>query len=296
MSRPSLPAASLPVVVVPVYGALAAVDACLASLDRTLPAGARVHVCDDASEDPKLAALLEGWQARSALTVRTVRRPRNLGFIGNVNLAFAETAPADVVLLNSDTVTTPGWLERLAACAASDPRIATATPWSNNAEILSFPRFIEPNPAPADPERIAAAAASAGAPEYPDIPTAVGFCMFLRRAALAACGDFDAATFGRGYGEENDFCLRAAGLGWRNVLCDDAYVVHQGNASFAASGERPGGENLRRLNARWPGYNELIARYILSDPLRPLRERLLRRLEAMEHPAGQGDLFSGGGF
>lgn len=283
--------AALPTVVLPVFNAVAALDACLAALDRTLPAGAKVHVCDDASTDPRVAAVLDGWRARTRLDARIVRRESNLGFTANVNLAFAETAPDDVVLLNSDTVPTRGWLQRLAECAASDPRIATATPWSNNAEIASFPRFIEPNPVPDDPDRVADAAASAGAPEYPEIPTAVGFCMYVRRAALEQCGAFDAATFGRGYGEENDFSLRVAGLGWRNVLCDSAYVAHLGHASFGPLGEGPGGENLRRLNARWPGYNERIARYILADPLRPLRDRLQRRLDTMDHPAGQRDLF-----
>lgn len=282
---------ALPVVVLPVFNAVEALDGCLASLDRTLPDGARVHVCDDASTDPRVARLLADWSARTRLAVRIVRRAANLGFIGNTNLAFAETAPDDVVLLNSDTLVTTGWLARLAECAAADPRIGTATPWSNNAEICSVPRFIEPNPVPEDAERWAEAARHAGAPEYPELPTAVGFCMYLRRAALDQCGGFDAATFGRGYGEENDLCLRFAGLGWRNVLCDNAYVVHLGHASFGPLGERPGGENLRRLNARWPGYNERIARFIMADPLRPLRDRLLRSLDALAHPAGQRDLF-----
>ena len=119
----------------------------------------------------------------------------------------------------------------------------------------------------------------------------MGFCLFLRRAALEAIGDFDQATFGRGYGEENDFCLRAAGHGWRNVLCDDAYVVHRGGASFGPAGLGPGGENLQRLTARYPGYNALVAGFIMADPLRPLRERLAQRLEALSRPGPQRDLF-----
>ena len=279
----------LPTVIVPVFNALEALDACLASLDRTLATGQPIHICDDASTDPRIAGLLAGWSARTPLAARVERRAGNLGFIGNVNRALDETAPADVVLLNSDTVTTPGWLQRIAECAASDPRIATVTPWSNNAEICSFPRFIEANPPPDDPDRIAAAAASLD-PACPDLPTAVGFCMYLRRAAWEQCGGFDAETFGRGYGEENDFCLRAEGLGWRHVLGDNAYVVHRGQASFGPLGHGPGGENLARLNARWPGYNARIARFIMADPLRPLRERLIERLEAMIHAAGQLEL------
>jgi len=80
-------------------------------------------------------------------------------------------------------------------------------------------------------------------------------------------------------------------MGWRNALCDTAYVVHAGNASFGPLGQGPGGDNLARLNARWPDYNRRIAQFIMADPLRPLRDRLQARLEAMDHGHGQLTLF-----
>ncbi|WP_290890424.1 glycosyltransferase [Arenimonas sp.] len=281
---------AVPVVVVPIHNALEALDACLASLDRTLPPGSPVLLADDASSDPRIEPMARGWCERSALAARYVRRERNLGFPANCNAAFAETGDADVVLLNSDTVATPGWRDQLVRCAASDPRIATITPWSNNAEICSWPRFCEDNPAPEFPDAIAEAAAGL-APTYPDLPTAVGFCMYLRRAALRQIGDFDARTFGRGYGEENDFCLRAAAMGWRNVLCDTAYVVHHGGASFAPLDLAPGGDNLARLLARWPDYNERVARFIMADPLAPRRIALEQRLQSLAAAGPQRDLF-----
>lgn len=294
-------ALALPVVIVPVFNALEALDACLAALDRTLPAGARVHLADDASTDPRVPDLIHDWCRRTRLAVSHVRREANLGFPGNCNAAFAETAAAaadeaaaaddaDIVLLNSDAEPAGDWLRRLATGAASDPRIATLTPWSNNGEIVSFPHFVAPNPLPEDPEGLASAAARL-VPRYPSLPTAVGFCMYLRRAALRAVGGFDAETFGKGYGEENDWCLRAEAHGWRHALCDDVFVAHRGHASFAATGLAPGGENLRRLNARWPGYNERIARFILDDPLRGDRERLADALAMLAAAGPQGDLF-----
>ncbi|MFN7212077.1 MAG: glycosyltransferase family 2 protein [Lysobacteraceae bacterium] len=281
---------SLPTVVVPVFNALEALDACLGALDRTLPAGARVHLADDASTDPRIARVVDDWAGRTRLRATVARRARNLGFPANCNAALDETGEADVVLLNSDTEPAGDWLQRLAACAAAGPAIASATPWSNNGEIVSFPNFVSPNPLPEDPEAIARAAARL-VPRYPDLPTAVGFCMFVRRAAWRALGGFDAETFGRGYGEENDWCLRAEAHGWRHALCDDAYVVHHGHASFAATGLAPGGENLRRLNARWPGYNARIARFILDDPLRGDRDRLAAALAMLAAESPQGDLF-----
>ena len=182
---------------------------------------------------------------------------------------------ADVLLLNADTEVTPGWLPRMRAPLA-DPRVATVTPFSNNAEICSWPEFCRAHPVPNDPEVIAAAFAGEP-PEWIDLPTAVGFCMLIRRATLDAIGDFDQATFGRGYGEENDFCLRAAGHGWRNVIATDAYVVHAGGGSFAPLGLKPGGDNLQRLLARYPGYNAQVAAFIAADPLAPIRARVAAR-------------------
>lgn len=264
---------SLPEVVVPVYDGVEALAACLDSLRRALPPSARLQLVDDASPDPRVRPLLERFAADPPCALDLRRQPRNLGFVGTVDAAMAR-APGDVVLLNADTIATRGFLERLAACAASDPRIATATPFSNNAEICSFPLFCRDNPLPEEPERVAAACRDAGPPEYPELPTGVGFCMFVRRAALDAIGGFDAETFGRGYGEENDFCRRAAGHGWRNVLCDDAWVGHRGGASFGALGLKPGGDNLARLVARYPGYNALVADFIARDPLAPRRARI----------------------
>ena len=164
----------LPTVVVPVYNALDDLDACLASLDRTLPAGSAVLLADDASTDPRIEPLARGWCERSALDARYVRRESNLGFPGNCNAAFADTGDADLVLLNSDTVATPGWLDQIARCAASDPRIATITPWSNNAEICSFPRFCEDNPVPEHPDAVAEAAAGLHPAQYPELPVERG--------------------------------------------------------------------------------------------------------------------------
>ena len=119
--------------------------------------------------------------------------------------------------------------------------------------------------------------AARGATHYPELPTAGGVCLLIPRAPLTAIGDFARATFGRGYGEENDFCLRAAAHGWRNVLADDCYVVHAGGGSFAPLGLKPGGDNLARLLARYPRYNAQVAQFIAADPLARRRAQVSQR-------------------
>ncbi|HOZ05349.1 MAG TPA: glycosyltransferase [Arenimonas sp.] len=280
-----------PVIVVPVFNAFEALDICLGSLLKTLPSGARVLLADDASTDPRVADLLVQFKSRAKFHVEIARRDENLGFPANCNAAFRETGDSDLLLLNSDTIFTSGCLEKITQCAASDASIATITPWSNNAEICSYPKFCENNPLPENLDLMAEAAALITAADLPELPTAMGFCMWIRRAALRQCGNFDADTFGRGYGEENDFCRRVAAMGWRNVMCVNAYVAHAGSASFGPLGLGPGGDNLQRLLARWPDYHEQVARFILQDPLRELREQFSANILSIQDKGPQGDLF-----
>ncbi len=265
-------------VIVPVHDAFEPLVACLAALERTLDADQPACLIDDASTDPRVLPLLANFERRRR-GVRLIRQRSNRGFVATVNRAMEESK-LDVVLLNTDTEVTLGWLDALARCASSDPTIATITPFSNNAEICSFPEFCRNNPPPADPERVAAAIrAAAPEPVYPDLPTGVGFCLYLRRRALAELGLFDEARFGHGYGEENDFCMRAAAAGYRNVLCEDAYVVHLGGRSFGPKGLAPGGDNMERLLERHPDYAERVAAFIRADPLKALRERIVTALD-----------------
>lgn len=259
-------------IIVPVYNAAELLARCLEALDSCTPPAAPILVIDDASSDAQVAPMLSTWARSTPLAATILSNPRNLGFVATVNRGMREAGTSDVVLLNSDTEATPGWYERMQR-ALAQKRVATATPFSNHAEICSWPVFVRRNEIPQDKNQIAAAFARQ-APQYPELPTAVGFCMGIARAALDAIGDFDAATFGRGYGEENDFCCRARGHGWRNVLVDDAYVVHAGGGSFGPLGLGPGGENLQRLLARYPHYAREVADFISADPLRETRERV----------------------
>ena len=276
-------------VVVPVYNAPADVRACVASVLAHLRPDVRLVLIDDASPDPAIATYFAELGRLAHPQVVLLRNESNLGFTGTANRGM-QLSRADVVLLNSDTIVTRGWLDALLHCAATDPTIGTITPFSNNAEICSFPRFCEDNPWP--PERDAelerAAIVVSAVPTYPDLPTGVGFCLFLRRAMLDEVGLFDPA-FGAGYGEENDLCLRAARVGWRNVLADNAFVVHAGERSFGGQKSLLGPRNTALLLERHPHYLDMVRGYIAADPLRPLREAAAARL-AVDSAPGRGVL------
>lgn len=268
----------MPRVVVPVFNAFEHLQECLDSIARTLPPDTHVVLIDDASTDTRVRPLLQSWVAEDETNRELQTNAKNVGFVATANRGLLD-ARSDVVLLNSDTRVTPGWLESLAACLASDSAIATATPWSNNGEIVSIPDFCVNNPPPENADDIAGAIKGCGQPVYPELPTAVGFCMAISLKAIEQVGVFDEAAFGRGYGEENDFCQRAVQAGLRNVLCDDAYVAHHGGASFAPLGLKPDEQSMQRLLARHPGYQHEVSSFIQNDPLAPRRLEILDCLE-----------------
>ena len=269
-------------IIVPIFNAASDVDKCLLALEQHTPAFARVWLVDDASTDFAIAGLLEAFKARAQFNVQIVRNAKNLGFVGSVNRALAQVK-GDVLLLNSDAIITQDSVLAIARAAELVPNAASITPWSNNAEICSFPNFCVNNAVPENLDDIASACATLP-PSYPELPTGVGFCMFMSQGALRRIGLFDAATFGRGYGEENDWCRRALGFGMRNILCDNAFVAHTGGRSFAATGEKAGGENLRRLLARYPSYQKSVADFIEADPIAENRAQLSAAITSLTIP------------
>lgn len=259
-------------VIVPVYGGEWDVRRCLASVWSAKCSQAfELVVIDDCSPEPVLSAWLDELATKGRITL--LRNQRNLGFVGSVNRGMALHTRRDVVLLNSDTEVADGWLDRLSAAAVRHPDAATLTPFSNNATICSYPYegWAGEVPGTLGLAGLDALFATTLDGVAVDLPTGVGFCMYIRRAALDALGTFDEAAFGRGYGEENDFCRRAAKAGWRNLLCADVFVYHHGGVSFGADRlelMRAGGQALL---ARHPEYDDVVRAFIVADPFAPLR-------------------------
>lgn len=268
----------LPLIVIPIFNAYDHLGLCLAALQRCTPADAEIVLIDDASTDIRIRPMLKAWRESSGLKCQIIHSDHNQGFVATANMGMA-LAENDVVLLNSDTEVTSGWLQRLSDCLHSDPAIATATPWSNNGEIVSIPVFCQANQPPPNPQAVAESIGACGTPQYPQMPTAVGFCMAISHNALEQIGGFDEATFGLGYGEENDFCQRAEQAGLKNVLCDDAYVVHHGGASFSPLGLKPDEHSMQRLLNKHPEYETKVSGFISADPLKARREEILAGLK-----------------
>lgn len=253
------------VVSIPVYGAVDDFAQCLRSVLEHTPANVPVLVCDDHSPGPEIERHVDSLAATGSVEhdVLYARRARNLGFVGNVNAAFEQADPADVVVVNSDVIVGPGWLDGMRAAAYADETVATASTLTNHGTIVSLPRRNLPSPAPPpgmDIDEAARRVRDGAQRTHPRLPTAIGHCMYVRRSALELVGPFDLA-FAPGYGEEVDFSQRCVLSGLKHVLADDVFVYHRGSGSF-----RPGGgvhpvqeEHERLIAARYPYYHPWVA-------------------------------------
>lgn len=261
-------------VIMPVYrgrdDTLAAIYAVLEAPQAT---AFELIVVNDRSPDPDLTDDLR--RLSQGRRFRYVENEVNLGFVGTINKALRMTA-LDVVLLNSDAVVYGDWIDRLVAHAQSDPTIATITPLSNNATICSYPAINQNNMFELETSfaEIDRFASLCNGGMSSDVPTGVGFCFLITRKALDAVGTLDEAAFGKGYGEENDFCMRARKVGFTNKLALDTFVRHTGQVSFTATGITQFDAGQAALSRKHPDYGMSVFRYVNADIAKEARFRL----------------------
>ncbi|MGI4957045.1 MAG: glycosyltransferase family 2 protein, partial [Janthinobacterium lividum] len=217
-------AKNLPIcIVVPIYNAADDLRRCLASLERRVTTAARLILIDDCSPDPEIGRILDLWEGRP--NVQIIRNASNLGFSGSINVGIRIAGRSDVVLLNSDTVVTSRWLEKLRQAAYTGQNVATVTAISNNSGAFSVPETGNNIYGDwLDPERLNRLIQGCTGVIYPEAPTGNGFCMYIRRDCLDVVGLLDAEAFPRGYGEENDFCMRALRMGFRHIVDDRTFI------------------------------------------------------------------------
>lgn len=275
-------------VILPVYRGIDMTRRCIeAAMPGVLAMeGGKLLAINDGSPDQGMQAMLESlvmvWPGR----FEVLENPVNLGFVGTVNRGMAHFPSQDVVLLNSDVIVPADWLKRLQVEAYSHPRVATVTPFSNNATICSFPNFLEENLQAfnLDVHTIDAVFRQSNLPCV-SAPTGIGFCMFIRRACLDQIGYLNAEKFGRGYGEENDLCQRAIKAGWLNILSPNMYAFHEGGVSFSTDKQALVDRAMGVLDSLHPNYHADVQAFIQRDPVRAARvERYLQLLATLSLP------------
>ncbi len=269
--RPALEDARLPKVIVPIYNAADDLEVCIARLKAYTPDNIKIILIDDCSTDHRIDAILTSLQNDPRF--RVLSNDENIGFTRTVNRGFEEAGDADVVALNSDARVTPRWIEGMMAAAYSRSNIATVTAMSDRAGAFSAPNIGNDNGLPAGVDEITYAIAfrRRSLRLYPEVPTGNGFCMYIRREAIDTLGPLDAEAFPRGYGEENDFCMRAMRNGWINIIDDATYVFHDRSKSFGSAKTEHLAAGRKVVDARYPEYKVLIRKFHTSTPIRLAR-------------------------
>jgi GT2 family glycosyltransferase/glycosyltransferase involved in cell wall biosynthesis len=258
-------------IIIPVFRDVETTRACI---DSALAARAGrsdwIVLVNDESPDPGMEALLAGYA--SCRDTHVLRNAGNLGFVKSVNRALSFCRDGDVLLLNSDALLFEGALEEMQRVAHGSPDIGTVTALSNNATIFSYPHPLHANAKldDIDCRTLAVIALQENAGRSIDVPTGHGFCLLIKRVLLRRLGRLDEA-FGRGYGEENDFCARAADLGYRNVAAAGVFVEHRDSLSFEAEKAPLLAQNMRLLHTRYPEHTALVMEAERRDDLRSAR-------------------------
>jgi len=265
--EPSVPASKLVDIIIPWYG-----DENIFSLLPTLikvsgKTLGQIIVINDAYPDQDKNIRLATFITRNydGKVIYRINN-ENLGFPGAANYGM-KIAKHDFVLLNSDTIPTTGWLAEMHEVAYADKTIASVTPLSNNSTIFSVPKFLHAN-GDSNPEQTACQLLQVSGRRFIPVPTAHGFAMYIKKSVYDEIGELDAQAYGRGYGEENDWCCRANLAGYYHAAATRAYVKHLEGQSFGHNKKRDEliASHIKILNHRYPGYDQTVQDFIRVNP------------------------------
>ncbi len=256
-------------IVIPVHNSIDIACECVASCARSIDPRHTILVVDDGSEEPESRRLRE--LVDTLPNGRFARNEKAIGFVQSCNKAVLEldATENDILLLNSDTIVTEGFLEEMLACLYESERHAACSPRSDNATLCSIPLH-RSRPFTARESETCWQQLKEYLPRYTLVPTGVGFCLLLRRDLIRRFGLFDEA-YGLGYHEENDWCRRVNRMGFSTILSNRAFVFHKGTASFGSAVKKELSErNAHLLHERFPEYERLVQEY--ADRLLPAAE------------------------
>ncbi len=224
-------------IIVCVHNALDDVKRCLESVRQHTAPPCTLIVVDDGSDAPTRDFLAAYAPQHGA---QLLRNEAAQGYTLAANQGLRRSTAPYVVLLNSDTIVSQGWLDRLLVCAESDPAIGIVGPLSNTASWQSIPEIarqgdwsdnpLPPGMAIAD---MAQWVAQTSSQSYPRLNFLNGFCLLIKRSLIDRIGLFDEQVFGKGFGEENDYSLRTGQAGFSLAVADDVYVYHAQSKSYS---------------------------------------------------------------
>jgi len=262
-------------IIIPVYNGYEYLGPLFESIVNNTNLPYRLLVCDDKSPDEKVLPFLKKFSKDNPkINIELLENEKNLGFIKTVN-RLSKYIKNHFVLLNTDTEVPKDWIERLMYPIFEMENIASTTPFTNAGTICSFPNYLEDN-------KLILEGLNVNEVDeyfkyvnfentYIDIPTGVGFCMGVNKNLVDKIGMFD-EIFGKGYGEENDWCQRAIKEGFQNIHVPDLFVYHKHGGSFPSEEKKRLIEsNLKTLNKKHNTFDKQVQKTIQENKLDTLR-------------------------
>lgn len=286
-----------------VYNAIEETLDCLESIARNTSLPHTVTIIDDKSADTTRLQLRS--YVRGKPWIRLIENEKNLGYTRSANIGMSRATAEWVVLLNSDTIVTPGWLEGLFEVVQAHPKAAMVGPVSNAASWQSVPDLHDvkggwssnPLPEGVQPEDVSRLVGSLSLRQFPEATLLNGFCTLMKRAVVEEVGFLDESAFPMGYGEENDLCIRVRKAGYSLVVADHVYVYHVKSASFGSARRAElSKRGTAQLALKHPEVDMKAVQREMAEltSLTELRKRLRRRLlgeapQSVAQPAGELD-------
>lgn len=252
-------------IVVPVYADWPSLNKCIQSLKKYVKSeDGQIILVNDCGPDADQIERNIKLSLQRTKNFSYFRNDKSLGFIGTCNRAVAELDKTDndILLLNSDTEATGGFLDEMKSVMYSGEKIGAVSPRSNNATICTLPLAAMKQKGIAKKKSYELFKKYAPKfPEYSVVPTAHGFCILIRRTLIKKYGLFD-KVFGKGYGEEVDFCQRIQKHGWLCVISNRSYVFHLEAKSFSMESKiKMLEKNNKIIHSRYPDYSKRVRDY-----------------------------------
>ena len=237
-------------IVIPVHNAWHLSKSCIQSVldtrDETIH---RIIVIDDGSDDEAKRGMIRLGELSENFILS--RSEFATGFTKAANRGLRLSNAPVVIVLNSDTIVEGSWISKLSRTLLKTPGVGIVGPLSNAASFQSIPRN-----GPSPRERAVGQTPINDLPEGMDIcklnklleeqkaeppfrvPLIHGFCFTVRREVINDIGYFDEEAFPYGYGEEDDYCIRAVNAGWSLAISTDTYVWHKKSGSYTTERRR----------------------------------------------------------
>ncbi|WP_211746481.1 glycosyltransferase family 2 protein [Paenibacillus sp. Marseille-Q4541] len=242
-------------IVIPTFNQLAYLRECIDSIKAHTEEPYEIIVVDNASTD----GTAEYLESRSSWIRSTVLN-ENRGFAGGINYGLMMARGKYIVMLNNDTVVTPGWLSHMLSCLKSDESIAAVGPVTN---YIGGDQQIEvPYKRIKDMWKFAEGYRMPDPSKWRETDRLVGFCLLFRRNLISEVGYLDEG-YQIGNYEDEDWNIRIRLLNRKLVVAGDSFIHHYGSVSMkklADQFEQTNEQNAKFYTSKWGNPHDLIHR------------------------------------